>query len=322
MGLIVSGCSNGRDSGHLSSQRAFLQKLVIEPELISEKAELHEEWIVAHNGCGKADVGGLLKNIDTNIIQPVITPPADAVEEVKSTEDAQAVPVESVQVEAVGSIEEQLNNARMTELINKVKPLGTLEGYAEVSYIIKNHVESDADEGLDPNVISLSYEMTAYPVFYLKNSEVTVGNPEAKDPSGGNPDVESEDPPEETVEEAVGNVEEEEKNKEVIVETFLPIAPVIAEDPETGVINIRIQAHGLLVLLEAAGKNKEIAVRCAEEVTRRIENEIATNQRAINEIRRQKGEVDGLSTYSPFWDYMGNHIDLEKKEYQPLLKEF
>ena len=322
-GLLLTGCGNGYDRDHLSSQRAFLQKLVVAPELLSEKAELKEEWIVTHNGCGKADVGGLLKNLDKgNPSMEVMT--AEVVEESTPVESEEVAEGAADTTEEITEItvaketisEESLDDSRMTALIQKVRPAGSLEGYAEVSYLIKNH---QVDESA---MIELRYNLIDYPVYYLKSSEVAASVAITEEPANDEIAATVEEGELEASEPVESEAVAEEKPEEII-EDFLPIEPILVEGTEPGIINYQVKAHGLLVELSSSEKNQDITLRCAQEIANRILDEISINQRAINEIRRQKGNsIGGLKTYSPFWEYMGDHIDLEEKLYQPLLKEF
>lgn len=304
--LAFCGCEDTTNaegpSGRRSSQRTYLEKLVVKPmDLAAAGAEtpsvaLTERWIVAHNGYGHADVGGLVETlvrrwqVEQGLL-PNAAVPADEEERAPAEDDSGAVAVEDeAPLEPVALpkptpelVRQQLGSEPAARLIAKVRPRGKLEGYGEVVYA--------TGEGEEP--VTVCYRLSDYPVDYLRESQVSA--------SGG------------------------EAGEAAATEATLGVVRCTADaeglgDGRTG---WRVGAAGLDVQIAGPASQAAWIEACAREIAQRVEREIDLTREAFaalrdGESRRGPGEVGP----NGFWRHLGEHVDLERKEYQPFKRTF
>ncbi|MHC4887485.1 MAG: hypothetical protein ACYTGH_20605 [Planctomycetota bacterium] len=357
--LAVSGCGTPKvDEKHTSSQRYYLEKLLLtEQDLGGDKA-LQEQLVIAHNGYGLIDVGTL-------VLKPA-SKPAVAVPAAEEKDEPTEEPL-SAQKKLISwlptmdggkdkpregeTLETMRRLKSVSTLAEMVKPKGSLEGYAEITFhrrpdstpqakdkAEKSKPEKKAPEGPaapspesapeegTPALLKVQYFLSHYPVDYLEAPASETAQPETA--SGESPEADSaqvaDDADAPTADKNPTEGDDSAPSppaslaaKPAEKEAFRPIildsfTPEL-DDSSHAVI---IRAKGLRVLISADAEDAQLAKACAEEITRRICREIDVNRRVIQQVRDSEEELKLEARLGAFWNHLGNRIDMDSMSYR------
>jgi hypothetical protein len=325
----LCGCAQGPQTTRRSSQRSLLERLVVRPDAIGAEFELRERLVVAHNGYGFVDTGGMIVMERTG--PEADAPPAPSETSATGTGDAAHLapgsggtsprPADGPQARRL-----DLQSQRARQLMAMVRPHGELEGYAEVAYAHRQRAER----------IEMRYFLTDYPVDYLRRSTVqpliekaSTASDTASSEAGPGPETEGAGPTS-ADSGAEGETAAAPDGSMTGTEEFLPaVVEALDKDPDDGdatdeQFGCRVMAHGIRITVRAPADLSDPARRGAEKVAARLNQEIAHN-RAAYQAYLQRRDADGDQNekeLSPFWRHMRDHISVEDRTYQPIVIGF
>jgi len=168
----------------------------------------------------------------------------------------------------------------------------------------------------------VKYYLTHFPVDYLMSSEVSASGSHRAMSEALNIGDGEERPAVPLRAMAAGKADER------LVKTRVEEAhPVMIKPLLSDILSERcgyeVRAHGLRVEVRVPAGRQLLARACAEEISRRIVHEVEVNREILRQIQKARlNKAPGEAGLDGIWGHLERHIDLDRKEYVPIIKKF